>query len=61
MRVATIKETGNVPIFESLGFKLVAENTDDLCEGINGGKVVDVEMERRLTNKCTGSVNAPVI
>ena len=48
VRLSTIKETGNVPIFERLGFEVVGENVDDLYEGIGGGKVTDVEMERRL-------------
>ena len=52
VRVSTIKETGNVPIFERLGFQVIGENADDLCEGVNGEKVTDVEMEKRLT---TGS------
>lgn len=53
VRVATIKETGDVPIFEKLGFEVAGENTDDSCEGINGEKVTDVEMEKRLTAGCT--------
>jgi len=49
VRLSTIKETGNVDIFQKLGFEVIGENTDKLCEGINGEKVTDVEMERRLT------------
>jgi len=47
VRISTIKETSNVPIFEKLGFEVVAENHDKLFEGIHGEAVTDVEMEKR--------------
>jgi GNAT superfamily N-acetyltransferase len=52
LRLFTIKETGNVPIFERIGFEIVSEQQDGLCEGLNGERVTDVEMELRLTTQC---------
>lgn len=49
LRLFTIKETGNVPIFERIGFKIVGEHQDGFCEGLNGERVTDIEMELRLT------------
>lgn len=47
VRLSTIKETGNVPIFKRLGFEVVGENLDGLCEDLNGEPVTDIEMEYR--------------
>jgi ribosomal protein S18 acetylase RimI-like enzyme len=48
VRLSTIKETGNDSIFERLGFEIIGENMDALCEGVNGQKVTDIEMEHRI-------------
>lgn len=53
LRLSTIKETGNVPIFERIGFKIVGEHQDGLLEGLNGERVTDIEMELRLTSQCS--------
>jgi ribosomal protein S18 acetylase RimI-like enzyme len=45
-RLSVIKETGNIPIFERLGFEIAGESADQLCEGLNGEIVTDVIMER---------------
>jgi N-acetylglutamate synthase-like GNAT family acetyltransferase len=50
LRLFTIKGTGNVPIFERIGFEIVGEHHDGLLEGLNGEHVTDTEMELRLTN-----------
>ena len=36
MRIATIREAGNTSVFKRLGFEIIGENTDELCEGITG-------------------------
>ena len=47
VRLSTIKETGNDLIFEHMGFEIIGEHIDALCEGVNGEKVTDIEMEHR--------------
>lgn len=44
----TIKETGNVPMFEELGFKVVREAVATWCISDNYTKVHDVTMERNV-------------
>jgi N-acetylglutamate synthase-like GNAT family acetyltransferase len=51
MRLSTVKETGNVIIFERIGFKIVGEHQYGLLEGLNGEYVTDIEMELRLKTK----------
>ncbi len=45
--LATIKETGNVPLFEHLGFRSVDAQQSLLCQGPDGEPVVEVELELR--------------
>jgi ribosomal protein S18 acetylase RimI-like enzyme len=44
----TVRETGNVLIFERLGFIVVSEQLDDSCESVAGKTVTDVYMERPI-------------
>ena len=44
----TIKQTGNVPIFEKLGFHLVSEQIDALTQSATHPTLIDVYMEHRL-------------
>jgi GNAT superfamily N-acetyltransferase len=44
----TIKQTGNVAIFERLGFAIVDERRTDLFESCDSGELLDVRMERRV-------------
>lgn len=50
VRLFTVRETGNVPVFEKLGFAVIGETDDGFLEGVNGAKVHEVEMERRLSS-----------
>lgn len=50
LRLSTIKETGNVPIFERLGFTVVRENIAERFEGVPAGPVTQVDMARELIN-----------
>jgi GNAT superfamily N-acetyltransferase len=45
----TIKETGNMPIFERLGFSFVSEGSAEDCESATGDQLTDVYMERVLS------------
>ena len=45
----TIRETGNVGIFEKMGFEVVGEKVADWCESERYEKVHDVRMERRVS------------
>ena len=42
----TIKETGNVPIFERLGFHVVSEKPDNLFESDSCDQLTEVYMEK---------------
>jgi GNAT superfamily N-acetyltransferase len=44
----TIRETGNVPIFERLGFRAVAEKPDELAESDTHDQLIEVYMERTV-------------
>jgi len=46
----TIKQTGNVPIFERLGFNTVREDTASWAESDKYASLTDVYMERRITD-----------
>ena len=46
LSVVTIKETGNLEIFESLGFIVVEERTSDRFVGIQGQPVTEVVLRR---------------
>ena len=46
VRLSTVRETGNVPIFERFGFCVAREYLDDFSIGISGDKVTNVDMER---------------
>ena len=48
LHLYTVKETGNVPVFERLGFHVVAERDDELSESHRYAKLTDVEMEKAL-------------
>jgi GNAT superfamily N-acetyltransferase len=44
----TVKQTGNVGVFERLGFWVVREEADATVALVGGGVAVDVLMERRV-------------
>jgi len=46
LRVHTVKETGNVPIFERMGFRVTAESEDTYSEGDGGTPLTDVQLRR---------------
>lgn len=46
MRLFTIRETGNVAIFEALGFSSVGESLADWCVSDRFGDLHETEMER---------------
>ena len=48
LRVSTVKETGNVPIFQKLGFGVIRETRDGFCVTPDGSSVVDVELEMKI-------------
>ncbi len=50
LKLSTIKETGNVPIFERLGFAVVCESLAEHFEGVPAGPVTQVDMARELIN-----------
>jgi GNAT superfamily N-acetyltransferase len=41
----TVEQTGNVPIFEALGFEPTASCRDDYSESLAGGDLTDVSLE----------------
>jgi acetolactate synthase regulatory subunit len=43
-----VKETGNVDMFRHLGFRVVAEEDDDLLVSDKFEKLIDVEMVKQL-------------
>lgn len=49
LRLSTIKETGNVPIFERLGFAVVRENIAEHFERVPAGPVIQVDMVRETS------------
>lgn len=56
VRLSTIKEAVNDLIFEHMGFEIIGEHIDALCEGVNGEKVTDIEMEYRRFSADQGDV-----
>ena len=44
--VHTVKETGNVPIFERMGFRVTAESEDTYSENGGGAPLTDVQLRR---------------
>jgi predicted N-acetyltransferase YhbS len=44
----TIRETGNVPLFERLGFRVVSEEIATWCESDRFAELHDVKMERGI-------------
>ncbi len=48
MSLYTIKQTGNVAVFERLGFRAVREQPDTLAVSWNGDTLIDVYMERKV-------------
>ena len=44
--VHTVKETGNVPIFERMGFRVTAESEDAYSENDSGAPLTDVQFRR---------------
>lgn len=47
----TIKETGNVPLFEKLGFRVTREEVATWCQSETFSQVHDVKMERIVITK----------
>ena len=47
-----IRETGNVPIFERMGFQTVQENDENCFESDVHDVLADVYMERLLSGEC---------
>lgn len=52
----TVEETGNVPIFEALGFEVDSRCPDEYSESVTGAKLTDVSLMMRITN---GSRTSP--
>lgn len=48
LHLYTVKETGNVEIFEGLGFTVISEREDEFSESDRFDKLIAVEMEMRL-------------
>jgi GNAT superfamily N-acetyltransferase len=48
LRLSTVAETGNVEVFERLGFRTVSEKEDDLVESDAWEVLTDVTMKRPL-------------
>lgn len=46
--LSTIRQTGNVEVFERLGFYVVREQPDSLAESVTGESLTDVYMERSV-------------
>jgi len=44
----TVRQTGNVPIFEKLGFEVVSESEDEYSESTTHDMLTDVEMRNSL-------------
>ena len=44
----TVAQTGNVPIFERLGFQLVSEQPDTYSMSINGEPLTEAYLEREV-------------
>lgn len=49
----TIKETGNVPLFEKMGFRVVRENLATWCESDDYAEAHDVVMQRDVAYRGT--------
>jgi len=49
LQLHTVKQTGNVEIFERLRFSGIAERKDDFSESDRFDKLIDVEMIKKLT------------
>ena len=47
----TIRETGNVPLFQRLGFRVVSERLANWCVSSNHQELHDVKMERVVTQE----------
>ena len=48
IRFNTMQITGNVQIFQHIGFSVINEKPSVLCEGLNGEPIVDVQMEKQI-------------
>ncbi len=46
----TVEQTGNVPIFEALGFKVTARCPDEYSESVTGGELTDVSLEMQVSD-----------
>lgn len=51
LMLRTIRETGNVVVFERLGFAVDSEGTTDLFESDMYAHLVEVVMRRRVTGR----------
>jgi ribosomal protein S18 acetylase RimI-like enzyme len=49
VRVATIKETGNVEVFKRLGFDVIEERTSERFLGLHGQPVTEVTLKRHVS------------
>ncbi len=47
----TVKETGNVPIFQMLGFDIESKRPDEYADNIAGGSLTDVSLRMNITSK----------
>ena len=49
----TVEQTGNVPIFEALGFHVRSRCPEEYAESITGGELTDVCLELRMAASVT--------
>jgi ribosomal protein S18 acetylase RimI-like enzyme len=49
----TVEETGNVPIFEALGFEVESRCPDEYSESISGGRLRDVGLRMQIGKEGT--------
>lgn len=54
LELETVEETGNIPVFMALGFRRSERYPATRVEGVNGGLVHIVRMQRRVNAKCCG-------
>lgn len=51
VRLHTVRETGNVEVFQRLGFSIIAEQEDLFSESDVYSRLTDVEMEKRCSSR----------
>ena len=47
----TVEQTGNVPIFEALGFKVTSCCPDEYSKSVEGGELTDVSLEMQISDE----------